>query len=513
MKRIKKIGFILIFLFVLVSCKENEIIDPIETKPTEAQQTTPTVEEQIKVHFDTDGGTYLSSLRLTDKSLIDAPEIPRKEGHVFLGFYQDKEVENRFSFAEDMIEQTTTLYAKWRDDIDYTKSFKILSIGNSFSQDAHKYLYDIARSYGIDQEAIVIANMYVGGAELSQHVDYLNRDLKLYDYQVYRNGYFEIVPQKKLSEAITLEDWDVITFQQASHYSGMASSFANFLPTLITWARENATNPNLKIGWHMTWAYEQTSTHSGFNNYGNFQVRMVSAIEETLTKKVFPTAGINFVIPSGAAIQNARTSFLGDTLTRDGYHLKDPIGRYIASLTFFKAVTGYKIDEIAFRPILVSELEKSVAIESANNAYESVKVTLSNFKEDTREEEGHIDTELMFVSGYWNVGNYSIVPGDDDFSQQFIASNVLSKNYFKDFKGLTIEAGYKVRVIYLTFDGKDQYYVSLRTEYLTGTSEFEQLKDWSNYDYIAFNIAAISGKTIHKEVNEAASKLSFITKD
>ncbi len=37
---------------------------------------------------------------------------------------------------------------------------KILSIGNSFSQDAQRYLYDISKSNG---EEIKNVNLYIGG--------------------------------------------------------------------------------------------------------------------------------------------------------------------------------------------------------------------------------------------------------------------------------------------------------------------------------------------------------------
>lgn len=38
------------------------------------------------------------------------------------------------------------------------------------------------------------------------------------------------------------------------------------------------------------------------------------------------------IIPTGTAIQNARTSFVGDHMNRDGYHLDLKIGRYTAAL-------------------------------------------------------------------------------------------------------------------------------------------------------------------------------------
>ena len=43
----------------------------------------------------------------------------------------------------------------------------------------------IAHSYGIDNENIIVANMYIGGSELRQHVENLNGDRPNYTYQKY----------------------------------------------------------------------------------------------------------------------------------------------------------------------------------------------------------------------------------------------------------------------------------------------------------------------------------------
>ena len=42
----------------------------------------------------------------------------------------------------------------------------ILSIGNSFSQDAHRYLHAIAKADGVEMNTF---NLYIGGCTLSQH--------------------------------------------------------------------------------------------------------------------------------------------------------------------------------------------------------------------------------------------------------------------------------------------------------------------------------------------------------
>src|SRR5690606_21825043 len=101
---------------------------------------------------------------------------------------------------------------------EYTKKrFKILSIGNSYSEDTQRYLYDIALHHGMDKENTIIANMFIPGASLADHVSNLLGDFSAYELQLYRTEIRQNIHNYRLSEAIKYTDWDVITFQQASH--------------------------------------------------------------------------------------------------------------------------------------------------------------------------------------------------------------------------------------------------------------------------------------------------------
>ena len=94
--------------------------------------------------------------------------------------------------------------------------------------------------------------------------------------------------------------------------------------------------PNAKFAWHMTWALK-SDNGSGYNN-------IVNAVKT----QILPIEDIDIIIPTGAAIQNAKASSLSnDLLYRpDGKHLSYGMGRYIASMTLFKALTGRSIDDI-----------------------------------------------------------------------------------------------------------------------------------------------------------------------
>lgn len=88
----------------------------------------------------------------------------------------------------------------------------------------------------------------------------------------------------------------------------------------------------------------------------------------TLTERlIVPMEGIDLVVPTGTAIQNARTA-VAERLTRDGYHLTMGYGGYIASLCFFSALTGEDISRVEWVPNEVTPEQKAVAIAAVNAA-------------------------------------------------------------------------------------------------------------------------------------------------
>jgi hypothetical protein len=128
----------------------------------------------------------------------------------------------------------------------------------------------------------------------------------------------------------------------------------------------------------MTWAYTQAEDpeqlHSNFGNYDNDQQTMYNAILNAVTTKVLTNDKIVAVNPAGTAIQNARTSFVGDNLTRDkSCHLSYDLGRFIAGLTMVGTMTGADLTKVEFFPELegTAKLEdkyRDMAIEAAINA-------------------------------------------------------------------------------------------------------------------------------------------------
>ena len=57
----------------------------------------------------------------------------------------------------------------------------ILSIGNSFSQDAHRYLHEIAKADGVDLTSV---NLYIGSCSLSSHFRYMMSNKDVYNLEI-----------------------------------------------------------------------------------------------------------------------------------------------------------------------------------------------------------------------------------------------------------------------------------------------------------------------------------------
>ncbi len=229
------------------------------------------------------------------------------------------------------------------------RSIKILAIGNSFSVDAMRnHLYDVLKSADYDQ--VILGNLYVGGCSLDQHWGYISNKQGVYEFHKNdNNGKWVKTEGYDALTALQEETWDVITVQQVSGNSGMPGTFGN-LQNIVNWVEQNKTNPDAKILWHMTWAYQQDSTHESFPNYNRDQMTMYNAIVDAVQNTVLATEGIDGIIPSGTAIQNLRGTALGDTLTADGYHLNDTYGDYTASLTWYRAITGEPLDWVDYVP-------------------------------------------------------------------------------------------------------------------------------------------------------------------
>lgn len=246
---------------------------------------------------------------------------------------------------------------------------RILAIGNSFSEDAiEQNLYELAKA---GKKKIVIGNLYIGGAPLSLHVSNAKEDKPAYRYRkINLDGQMSEKANERLSEALMDEAWDYISFQQASPLSGDYDSYAKDLPLLYDYVTKHVIFPETEYILHQTWAYQNGSSHEGFVRYNRSQDNMYKAIAHT-SEEVFKWGSFSLLVPSGTAVQNARSSFIGDHFTRDGYHLDLNYGRFVAACAWYEALFHENVMKNSFLPLKVTYVEGEIAREAAHKAVES----------------------------------------------------------------------------------------------------------------------------------------------
>lgn len=237
---------------------------------------------------------------------------------------------------------------------------KILSIGNSFSMDAQRYLHQLARKEGVD---LYCMNLYIGGCPQRTHYLNILDDMAAYDLQV--NGTHTNL-KVSIRQALRSENWDVVTFQQASHLSARFETYTPYLQELSAYVRKYC--PHAKQVIHQTWAYE-----NGCAKLENLQFAtsadMFAGIENAY-KQAAELICADGIIPAGKAMLTASQTGI-EKIHRDTYHASLGAGRYLLALVWFKYLTGRDITDNAFDDFdaPVTDEERKIVIAAANAAF------------------------------------------------------------------------------------------------------------------------------------------------
>lgn len=236
---------------------------------------------------------------------------------------------------------------------------KILSIGNSFSQDAHRWLHKLAKDNGVEFET---ANLYIGGCSLEMHWKNAEENNAYYSLELNGNVGTRSV---SIEEALNQDRWDVVTLQQVSGLSGNYETYEPYLSSLLSLIR--AVQPDAKIFFHQTWAYEWDSNHADFVRYDNNQSTMFDCIKKA-SRKAAKSIGAK-LIPTGEVIQKLRETVSefdytngGISLCRDGFHLSLDYGRFVAAAVWLRTLSDKKIKTIEFENFNTDLLEKIVRV-------------------------------------------------------------------------------------------------------------------------------------------------------
>ncbi len=241
---------------------------------------------------------------------------------------------------------------------------KVLSIGNSFSQDGQRWLHQCAASVGVD---LTCVNLNIGGCSLSTHWKNAQSGEEAYGYEV--NGRHERMAA--LVETLCEGGWDVITLQQVSGESGRPQSYLPELPLLAEVVRRECPDAALYI--HQTWGYEYGSDHPDMVSYNCDDEEMFRRVRDcyAMAAKLVDAK----LIPAGETVFRVRrlprfdVRQGGESLHRDGFHLSLVYGRYAAALTWLATLCGVDPETVTFipeengvtaDPTVLAEIQKTV---------------------------------------------------------------------------------------------------------------------------------------------------------
>lgn len=307
-----------------------------------------------------------------------------------------------YVYQEDGVE--VTIYGEIRSNnyakaanistADKTKPIRILSIGHSFSKDVMTTnLYNMFVEGGYSD--ITIGYLYMAGCSMPKHLYNIQNNKAQYEYAKNNSGRWVTKNNVTALTALQEEEWDFVTVQSSPDYiggqtitgfkegvnnDGTQVSNVNMteyeaMDQITDWIKANATNADVKIDYHMIWSFSEGCNLWSYTYHDYDQMKMYTNIVNITQQKVQNHEDINRVIPSATAIQNARSSFMGDTFNmpdatqggNDGYHLNDR-GDYVAALTWYCHYSGDNANIMAgYTGVLTTDEFLAVA-EAVNNA-------------------------------------------------------------------------------------------------------------------------------------------------
>jgi len=223
-----------------------------------------------------------------------------------------------------------------------------------------------ARALGFSE--ITFGTLYVGGCSIEMHYQHAAENRAVYRYYLNRGDGWNSTPDCSIRDAVQSDDWDWIAIQHGTHGTARYTSYECYekLSPLISFLRELAP-VRTKYAFNLTWLGESTHQHHEILSYGGNMALMREKLVEVTKRMVADNPDIDLLVPTGTAIENARTSKIG-CLTRDGYHLSYATGRFIAALAFVSTITGTDAGTITWKPEGVDEYALKVAVESVKNA-------------------------------------------------------------------------------------------------------------------------------------------------
>ncbi len=213
---------------------------------------------------------------------------------------------------------------------------KVLTIGNSFSENASAYATEIAANQGHD---LLFGYLKYPSCTITQHLTNARDNNSKYKFE-YTNSSGRVTVKDgvsefaSISEALTFTDWDIVVLQQGSTASEDFNTYADIVE-LIEYVKEYL--PDVEIMLHETWGWGTWDSERCANITANY----IFASQLLCDKAT--------IIYSGLSIEAARMHY-GDRLMfneEDGgnYQHLNAYGKYIAGAAYVATIFGCDIKQ------------------------------------------------------------------------------------------------------------------------------------------------------------------------
>lgn len=253
---------------------------------------------------------------------------------------------------------------------------KVLSVGNSFSVNAHAFLDEIAQAMGRD---LLLRNAAISGGPIQGHVQQIHAYESSTNAPVRRGQPYVIDGVKtSLPELLQSQRWDIVTIQQFSWHSRDASTYEPEGTELIGYIRRLA--PQAEIVVYETWAYredEQRLVHADMTP-GQMYADVSKAYRLFASRhglRVLP-GGLAFNLAQAASIRAraVRDAFgpdgvlsLKSLYAEDGCHAGLD-GEYLLGCVWFEFLFGEDARAVRFIPEGMSANDAAALREIAHRA-------------------------------------------------------------------------------------------------------------------------------------------------
>ena len=230
------------------------------------------------------------------------------------------------------------------DNAEMEKTLKVLMIGNSFSICNLWQMPQVAESM---DKKLDIASLYIGGCSLERHwrnVEAAATNATFKPYRFDRITYGKHVVEKdkaNIPDVLTMDKWDVVTLQQASHFSWDPATYHPWGDNLVAKIRELA--PQAKIVVQETWSYPPWDKR--LKKFGFDQVEMYARLHDAYA--AFAGKYGFDVIPVGTAAEFAPDR--NTLFTKPDFHF-NRAGEYLQGLVWTAKLFGADVRKCDYRP-------------------------------------------------------------------------------------------------------------------------------------------------------------------